>query len=62
MPPRLPYKKLAAADPQLATIIAAFGPNGLTNERDNDPDDHYGALLRSITTVCRELDLLQPQS
>jgi DNA-3-methyladenine glycosylase II len=49
MPPRLPYKKLAAADPQLGAVIAAFGPQGLTNERDHDPKDHYGALLRSIT-------------
>jgi DNA-3-methyladenine glycosylase II len=49
MPPRLPHKKLAASDPQLATIIAAMGPNGLSNDRDRDPDDHYGALLRSIT-------------
>jgi len=48
MAARLPHKKLAAADPRLATIIAAVGPQGLSEGRER-PDDHYGALLRAIT-------------
>jgi DNA-3-methyladenine glycosylase II len=40
---------LRAADPVLAAIIAAHGPEGLpARNPSHDPDDHYGALLRSI--------------
>jgi DNA-3-methyladenine glycosylase II len=40
---------LAAADPVLARLIEEVGP--LKDARDGrpDPDDHYGALVRSIT-------------
>lgn len=41
-------EQLRDADPVLAAIIAAYGPEGLAERSGHDPGDHYGALLRSI--------------
>ncbi len=40
---------LRKADPVLAGLIDAVGPLGDSREGRPDPDDHYGALVRSIT-------------
>ena len=49
MPPARGLAHLKRSDPVLAALIAAVGP--LPNARDGrpHPDDHYGALVRSIT-------------
>ena len=39
---------LRRADPVLAAVIAAVGPNGLGDARAGRPADHYGALVRAI--------------
>jgi DNA-3-methyladenine glycosylase II len=39
---------LRAADPVLAGVIDRVGPLGSAHAGRPDPDDHYGALLRSI--------------
>ena len=39
---------LRAADPVLKAIIDEIGPDGLGDPRAGRPDDHYGALVRSI--------------
>jgi DNA-3-methyladenine glycosylase II len=39
---------LSAADPTLAALIAAVGPEGLPDPRDGRPRDHYGTLVRAI--------------
>ena len=52
---------LRAADPVLARVIDAVGPDGLGDERAGLPTDHYGALVRSIvgqqlsTTAARAI-------
>lgn len=43
-----PESHLRAADPILAAVIDAVGPDGLGDARAGRPDDHYGALVRSI--------------
>jgi DNA-3-methyladenine glycosylase II len=40
---------LRAADPVLASLIDAVGPLEDSREGRPDPEDHYGALVRSIT-------------
>jgi DNA-3-methyladenine glycosylase II len=40
--------RLRAADPVLAALIETVGPLGDAREGRPDPDDHYGALVRSI--------------
>jgi 3-methyladenine DNA glycosylase/8-oxoguanine DNA glycosylase len=39
---------LRAADPVLAAVIDEVGADGLGERRAGRPDDHYGALVRSI--------------
>jgi DNA-3-methyladenine glycosylase II len=39
---------LCAADPVLRRLIDGVGPEGLGDYREGRPDDHYGALVRSI--------------
>jgi DNA-3-methyladenine glycosylase II len=39
---------LRACDPTLAAVIDELGPEGLGDSRAGRPDDHYGALVRSI--------------
>ncbi len=39
---------LRSADPVLRALIDAIGPDGLGDVRRGRPDDHYGALVRSI--------------
>ncbi|MBS1871180.1 MAG: DNA-3-methyladenine glycosylase 2 family protein [Actinobacteria bacterium] len=39
---------LRSADPVLGAVIDAVGPDGLGDARAGRPDDHYGALVRSI--------------
>jgi DNA-3-methyladenine glycosylase II len=53
---RTPLAHLRASDPVLAEVIARVGR--LPNARDGrpDPDDHYGALVRSI--VGQQLSVL----
>ncbi len=52
---------LRAADPVLARVIDAVGPEGLGDPRAGRPTDHYGALVRSIvgqqlsTTAARAI-------
>jgi DNA-3-methyladenine glycosylase II len=52
---------LRAADPVLARVIDAVGPDGLADPRAGRPTDHYGALVRSIvgqqlsTTAARAI-------
>ncbi len=52
---------LRAADPVLARVIDAVGPDGLGDARAGRPSDHYGALVRSIvgqqlsTTAARAI-------
>jgi DNA-3-methyladenine glycosylase II len=52
---------LRAADPVLARVIDAVGPDGLGDPRAGRPTDHYGALVRSIvgqqlsTTAARSI-------
>ncbi len=41
--------QLRAADPVLAELIEAIGPLGDSRDGRPDLDDHYGALVRSIT-------------
>lgn len=49
MSPRTsPEALLRAADPVLGALIDAVGPDGLGDGRAGRPDDHYGALVRSI--------------
>jgi DNA-3-methyladenine glycosylase II len=47
--PRRGLAQLRAADPVLAELIAAVGPLPNAREGRPDPNDHYGALVRSIT-------------
>jgi DNA-3-methyladenine glycosylase II len=49
MAPRKGLAHLRAADPVLAELIAAVGPLPDPREGRPDPEDHYGALVRSIT-------------
>lgn len=46
--PASPEEALAAADPVLARLIDAIGRAGLPDRRTERPDDHYGALVRTI--------------
>ncbi|MEA2146342.1 MAG: DNA-3-methyladenine glycosylase [Solirubrobacteraceae bacterium] len=39
---------LRACDPVLAAVIAELGPEGMGDPRAGRPNDHYGALVRSI--------------
>lgn len=39
---------LRAGDPVLARVIADVGAEGISDRRAGRPDDHYGALVRSI--------------
>ena len=43
-----PVACLRAADPVLRAMIDAVGPDSLGDPRAGRPDDHYGALVRSI--------------
>jgi DNA-3-methyladenine glycosylase II len=43
-----PVAYLRAADPVLAEVIDAVGVDGLGDPRAGRPQDHYGALVRSI--------------
>jgi len=43
-----PVEHLRRADPVLATVIDEVGPDGLGDPRAGRPQDHYGALVRSI--------------
>jgi DNA-3-methyladenine glycosylase II len=43
-----PVEYLRAADPVLREVIDAVGRDGLGDPRAGRPDDHYGALVRSI--------------
>jgi len=43
-----PEAHLRAADPVLAAVLDAVGPDGLGDPRAGRPDDHYGALVRAI--------------
>jgi DNA-3-methyladenine glycosylase II len=43
-----PVEHLRAADPALRRIIDDLGPDSLGDRRAGRPDDHYGALVRSI--------------
>jgi DNA-3-methyladenine glycosylase II len=45
---REPVQALRVADPVLARVIADVGVDGLGDPRAGRPDDHYGALVRSI--------------
>jgi DNA-3-methyladenine glycosylase II len=47
--PRKGLAHLRRSDPVLAGLIAAVGPLGDAREGRPDPDEHYGALVRSIT-------------
>lgn len=47
-PSASPEAHLRAADPVLGALIDAVGPDGLGDRRAGRPDDHYGALVRSI--------------
>jgi DNA-3-methyladenine glycosylase II len=47
---------LSASDPVLAKLIAAVGPLPSARDGRPDPDDHYGALVRSI--VGQQLSVL----
>ncbi len=42
-------EQLSEADPVLGALIAAVGPLGSSRSGRPDRDDHYGALVRSIT-------------
>ncbi len=56
-----PVAYLRAADPVLRSIIDRVGPDGLGDPRAGRPEDHYGALVRSIvgqqlsTTAARAI-------
>ena len=39
---------LRASDPVLREVIDGIGPDGLGDPRAGRPQDHYGALVRSI--------------
>jgi len=39
---------LRGADPVLAALIDEIGADGLRDRRAGRPNDHYGALVRSI--------------
>jgi DNA-3-methyladenine glycosylase II len=43
-----PVEHLRAADPVLRSIIDSYGPEALGDRRAGRPNDHYGALVRSI--------------
>jgi len=43
-----PVEHLRAADPVMRALIDEIGPDGLGDPRAGRPDDHYGALVRSI--------------
>jgi DNA-3-methyladenine glycosylase II len=43
-----PVAQLRASDPVLRDVIDAVGPSALGDPRGDRPDDHYGALIRSI--------------
>lgn len=43
-----PVQYLRAADPVLRAVIDEVGADGLGNPRAGRPEDHYGALVRSI--------------
>ena len=43
-----PVERLRAADPVLRELIDEIGVDGLGDPRAGRPDDHYGALVRSI--------------
>jgi DNA-3-methyladenine glycosylase II len=43
-----PVEHLRAADPVLRAVIDEIGEDGLGDRRAGRPQDHYGALLRSI--------------
>jgi DNA-3-methyladenine glycosylase II len=45
-----PVEYLRAADPILAAVIDEVGVGGLGDTRAGRPDDHYGALVRSIVS------------
>jgi DNA-3-methyladenine glycosylase II len=45
---RAALTRLRAADPALTALIETIGPLGDAREGRPDPDDHYGALVRSI--------------
>jgi DNA-3-methyladenine glycosylase II len=45
---RDPVAQLRAADPVLRAVIDEVGVDGLGDPRAGRPDDHYGALVRSI--------------
>jgi DNA-3-methyladenine glycosylase II len=47
--PRRGLAHLRGADPVLAALIAATGPLDETRGGRPDPEDHYGALVRTIT-------------
>ena len=49
MAPRKGLAHLRRSDPVLAALIASVGPLRDAREGRPDPDDHYGALVRSIT-------------
>ncbi|MFT4050295.1 MAG: DNA-3-methyladenine glycosylase [Solirubrobacterales bacterium] len=49
MAPLKPSTRLKRADPVLADLIARIPENVLDRTEVERPDDHYGALLRSIT-------------
>jgi DNA-3-methyladenine glycosylase II len=46
--PVSPEQKLRAADPVLRELIDSVGADGLGDPRAGRPNDHYGALVRSI--------------
>jgi DNA-3-methyladenine glycosylase II len=46
--PVSPEQKLRAADPVLREVIDSVGADGLGDPRAGRPNDHYGALVRSI--------------
>jgi DNA-3-methyladenine glycosylase II len=48
--PVRPEQKLRAADPVLREVIDSIGADGLGDPRAGRPDDHYGALVRSIVS------------
>ena len=45
---REPVEQLRRADPVLRALIDAVGADGLGDPRAGRPEDHYGALVRSI--------------
>ena len=49
MPPVRGLAHLRASDPVMAAIIERVGPLGNSRAGRPDPEDHYGALVRSIT-------------